>query len=86
MEKRQEKAKEKEKEANSKPQRTKNNDKAIARTERDIQRLEEKIAGLDQLAEENGSDYQKLMEIAAEKETLETELMELYEKWEELNQ
>ena len=86
VEKRQEKAKEKEKEANSKPQRTKNNDKAIARTERDIQRLEEKIAGLDQLAEENGSDYQKLMEIAAEKETLETELMELYEKWEELNQ
>ena len=75
-----------EKEKKSKPQRPKNNDKAIARTERDIQRLEEKIAGLDQLAEENGSDYQKLMEIAAEKETLETELMELYEKWEELNQ
>ena len=75
-----------EKEKKPKPQRPKNNDKAIARTERDIQRLEEKIAGLDQLAEENGSDYQKLMEIAAEKETLETELMELYEKWEELNQ
>ena len=80
MEKRQEKEKK------PKPQRPKNNDKAIARTERDIQRLEEKIAALDQLAEENGSDYQKLMEIAAEKETLETELMELYEKWEELNQ
>ena len=75
-----------EKERKPKPQRPKNNDKAIARTERDIQRLEEKIAGLDQLAEENGSDYQKLMEIAAEKETLETELMALYEKWEELNQ
>ena len=75
-----------EKEKKPKPQRPKNNDKAIARTERDIQRLEEKIAGLDQLSEENGSDYQKLMEIAAEKETLETELMELYEKWEELNQ
>ena len=75
-----------EKEKKPKPQRPKNNDKAIARTEREIQRLEEKIAGLDQLAEENGSDYQKLMEIAAEKETLETELMELYEKWEELNQ
>ena len=75
-----------EKEKKPKPQRPKNNDKAIARTERDIQRLEEKIAGLDQLAEENGSDYQRLMEIAAEKETLETELMELYEKWEELNQ
>ena len=75
-----------EKEKKPKPQRPKNNDKAIARTERDIQRLEEKIAGLDQLAEENGSDYQKLMEIAAEKDALETELMELYEKWEELNQ
>ena len=75
-----------EKEKKPKPQRPKNNDKAIARTERDIQRLEEKIAALDQLAEENGSDYQKLMEIAAEKETLENELMELYEKWEELNQ
>ena len=75
-----------EKEKKPKPQRPKNNDKAIARTERDIQRLEEKIAGLDQLAEENGSDYQKLMEIAAEKEALETELMALYEKWEELNQ
>ena len=75
-----------EKEKKPKPQRPKNNDKAIARTERDIQRLEEKIADLDRQAEENGSDYQKLMEIAAEKETLETELMELYEKWEELNQ
>ena len=75
-----------EKEKKPKPQRPKNNDKAIARVERDIQRLEEKIAGLDQLAEENGSDYQKLMEIAAEKDALETELMELYEKWEELNQ
>ena len=75
-----------EKEKKPKPQRPKNNDKAIARTERDIQRLEEKIADLDRQAEENGSDYQKLMEIAAEKDALETELMELYEKWEELNQ
>ena len=39
-----------EKEKKPKPQRPKNNDKAIARTERDIQRLEEKIAALDQLA------------------------------------
>lgn len=81
-----EKRQEKEKEKKPRPQRQKNNDKAIARTERDIQRLEEKIAGLNRQAEENGSDYQKLMEIAAEKETLETELMELYEKWEELSQ
>ena len=81
-----EKRQEKEKEPKPKPQRPKNNDKAIARTERDIQRLEEKIADLDRQAEENGSDYQKLMEIAAGKEALEAELMALYEKWEELSQ
>ena len=81
-----EKRQDREKEKKPKPQRPKNNDKAIARAERDIQRLEEKITDLDRQAEENGTDYQKLMEIAAEKETLETELMELYEKWEELSQ
>lgn len=81
-----EKRQEREKGKKPAPQRQKSNDKAIARVERDIQRLEEKIAGLNRQAEENGSDYQKLMEIAAEKEALETELMELYEKWEELSQ
>lgn len=75
-----------EREKKPKPQRPKNNDKAIARIERDIQRLEEKIAALDKQAEDFASDYQKLMEINAEKESLDTELMELYEKWEELNQ
>ena len=45
----------------------------------------EKIAELDKLAEENGSDYQKLMEIQAEKDELDTALMELYERWEALN-
>ncbi len=68
-----------------KPERPKNNDKAIARLEREIQRQEEKIAELDKLAEENGSDYQKLMEIQAEKDELDAQLMELYERWEELN-
>ena len=82
-----EKQKEREqpKEKKPKPERPKNNDKAIARIEREIQRQEEKIAELDKLAEENGSDYQKLMEIQAEKDELDTALMELYERWEALN-
>ena len=61
------------------------NDKAIAKIEREISRLEAKIAELDAEAEENGSDYQKLMELSEQREALENELMELYEKWEELN-
>jgi ATPase subunit of ABC transporter with duplicated ATPase domains len=75
-----------EKEKKPKPQRPKNNDKAIAKVERDIQRLEEKVSALNKLADENGTDYQKLMEIAADKDELEAELLELYNKWEELSQ
>ncbi|MBR6839057.1 MAG: hypothetical protein IKM82_00525, partial [Oscillospiraceae bacterium] len=35
--------------------------------------------------EQYATDYQKLMEIQAEKDELDTALMELYERWEELN-
>ncbi len=82
-----EKQKEREQPKEKKPrsERPKNNDKAIARLEREIARQEEKIAELDSLAEQYGSDYQKLMEIQAEKDELETALAELYERWEELN-
>ena len=41
---------------------------------------------LDEQAEANATDYQKLMEIEEEKNQLDEKLMELYEKWEELNQ
>ena len=58
----------------------------IQKLEREIARLEEKIAELDREAEANGSDYQKLMEIAAEKEEQEAALLELYERWEALNE
>ena len=61
------------------------NDKAIAKVEREIAKLEARIAALDSEAEANGSDYQKLMELSAEREGLENELLELYEQWEELN-
>lgn len=76
----------KKKEKKPKPQRQKNNDKAIARLEREIQRMEDKSAQLDKLSEEYATDYQKLMEIAAQKEELEAQLLELYEKWEEMEQ
>ena len=67
------------------PAHTPNAEKQSAKLEREIARLEEKLAALDREAEENAADYQKLLEIEARKETLNTELLSLYEKWEEVN-
>lgn len=82
-----ERAAQKKKEPKAEPKRkpVQGNDKAIAKAEREIAKLEAKIAALDAEAEANGSDYQKLMELSAEREGLENELLELYEQWEELN-
>ena len=65
--------------------RVPNADKLIAKTEREIARLEEKLAALDAEAEEYATDYQKLMELDAQKKAVNEELLALYEKWEELN-
>lgn len=73
------------KKAEDKKPRTPNADKLIARTEREIARLEARLAGWDALAEKNASDYQKLMEIEEHKKELNAQLVELYEKWEELS-
>ena len=62
-----------------------NAERLIAKTEREIAALEEKLAALTREEAENASDYQKLLELAAQKEELEEKLMALYEKWEELN-
>ena len=78
--------KEKKKETKSKPQRPKNNDKALQKLEREIARLEEAIAALDREAEAHAADYQKLMELSAEREEQEAALLELYERWEELSE
>ncbi len=68
-----------------KPKRPPNIDRQIAKVEKDLEKLEAKVAELDDLAAANGSDYQKLMEIEAEKEGLNAEIEALYEKWEELS-
>jgi ATP-binding cassette subfamily F protein 3 len=62
-----------------------NTAKRLERLEKDIEKAEERISELDALAEVNGSDYQKLMEIGDEKTALEGELEELYRQWEELS-
>ena len=61
-----------------------NAERLIAKTEREIAALEEKLAALTREEAENASDYQKLMALAEEKEELDKALTALYEKWEEL--
>ena len=63
-----------------------NKERASAKLEREIAKLEEKVAELERQCEEYSADYQKLMELDAQKRALDDELMLLYEKWEELNQ
>ena len=63
-----------------------NKERASAKLEREIAKLEEKAAELEHQCEEYSADYQKLMELDAQKKALDDELMLLYEKWEELNQ
>ena len=62
-----------------------NSERLIAKTEKDIAVLEEKLAALSREEAENASDYQKLLELGEKKEALDKELTALYEKWEELN-
>ena len=64
---------------------TPNADRARSRLEKEIAKLESKIAGIDAMAEEFATDYQKLMELDSEKAALDEELLLLYEKWEELS-
>ena len=46
--------------------------------------MEGQLALLEKEAEEYATDYQRLMEIDEKKEALNTELLGLYERWEEL--
>ena len=60
-------------------------EKQLARVEREIGKLEARLRELDADAEANATDYQRLMEIDAEKAALEQQLEGLYLEWEELS-
>lgn len=62
-----------------------NLEKQIAKVEKEIEKLEAESARLDAQAEEFASDYQKLLDISTEKETVAEQLETLYAEWEELS-
>ncbi len=66
--------------------KTPNTSRAAAKLEREIARLEARQEELARDADTYAADYQKLMELEAERETLDEQLLALYEQWEELNQ
>jgi len=61
------------------PQRTQ---RQLASLEREIAKREERLAALNREAEENASDYQKLMEIEDARSALSDEIDALYLQWE----
>ena len=79
-------AKRKQKKSQPKPKSAPSTEKQLQRTEREISKLESQLAELDRQAEENSSDYQKLMEIDSHREELNEQLDALYVQWEELSQ
>lgn len=75
------------KKVSDKPARGKERRKAdftIRMTEDKIQKLEDDIAKIEKLIQENASDYQKLTELTGKREALGEELEVQYEKWLEL--
>ena len=62
---------------------TKECEKLVRRLEREIEKQEQNIAGLDAAIEDAAADYQELTRLLAEKEAVETVLMELMTQWEE---
>ena len=61
-------------------------EKQLQKIEKEIERLEAELHALAEAEQEHAFDYERLMEIAAGREELETELVPLYEKWEELSE
>ena len=66
--------------------KAKDTGKQLARLEREIAAAEKEIAELQAACEEYATDYQKLMELCAEKDAADEKLLVLYEKWEELSE
>ncbi len=61
-------------------------DRQLAKVEREIAKTEEQLAALDAACEENASDYQKLLELGAERDKLNEALEALYAEWEVLSE
>jgi len=70
------------KEKPKRPGGTKNLEKELAALERSIAKAEEGIQTLDTQIEADASDYMKLQDLYTQKEELEGQLLELYDKWE----
>ncbi len=70
--------------APEKPPKPKNTARELQRLEREIERLEAKIAAVTAEEEANATDYQKLMELGAQRQTLTDELDALYARWDAL--
>ena len=73
------------KEKPKRPGGTKNLEKELSALERSIAKAEEAIAALDTEMEQSASDYVKLQELCLKKEEQEEQLMELYDKWENVS-
>jgi ATPase subunit of ABC transporter with duplicated ATPase domains len=67
------------------PPRRKNPEKQLQRIEKEIARVEDKLTAVDEESERFSSDYQKLMELDEQKESLNRQLLKLYEQWEALS-
>ena len=57
-------------------------EKEVRRLEREIEKQENLISGLDRQLEAAATDYQELLRLSAEKQAQETMLEELMEQWE----
>ena len=54
--------------------------------EREIAKTEERLSALDADIEENARNYERLTELAAERDAVQAELDGLYTRWEELSE
>ena len=64
---------------------TKETEKRIRRLEREIEKQESLIGGLEKKIEDAAADYQELTRLLEEKENQENVLLELMEQWEQAN-
>ena len=74
--------------AEKKPKRTgtPEREKQLRRVEREINKAEARLAGIETEYEANASDYVRLLELDAEREELNARLDALYLEWEELDE